>query len=1053
MKPNKVLPALLSLGLTMGLTTGTILANDGAEDGTTVGTSGMEVSKTAVLNDDGTYTIQLSAYATGETSYTHEELTKPLDIVIVVDQSSSMEPRVSQLKNAVRSFVNTISKNANENNADHKVAIAGFTGGTEERKTGLFVNGDFKQYESLVENDYKNALVSVNDSNGNVTSSITNAISNFAYSGNTYPAIGLEMANNVFENNQDQTRDSQKVVVLFTDGNPCGAGTNVFDDEYAAEAVNEAYITKNTWGAKVYTVGFYDQNIDQTKMANMMNAISSNYPDAKATQTTDKEYVKVNKYDISTKKTYYVLKNGSYVEVSYKPSGWFGGSWQDSDGNTYKPNNTTFYSYETITKWDIDLGNQAGDQYYMSTDKIDDLANIFESISQDIVTPSTSVKYGANSVLKDIIGQGFTATDKTTVTLSVNKGTADEKGNISVEENADVQDTPEFKNQNGENLVVEASQDGNTITVSGFNYSNNYIAPAHDGYRLNVSITNIIPDDTTAIYNAQTYTNDEASGIYEDETPEANSIKFPRPTTILTEKAYVVDYAKKIQLKSVDWKMLSTPDMYGSYAKSDLAAQFGKFNGLTYEPTTTVWNGFDKAYAFGKSDEKEVTGKDANKNGNLWSRVSVLPANSVYYEDTFTSDTNNGVVGIEFTGSWNTNTDGNASDSYDPETNKTHGAWSDTGVNDSDNTSTGADAAKGAAKASFKFTGTGVDIYSRTSMESGTILVKVTSEDGSTYKKRFIVDTKSFSSDEGSYYSIPTFSVSDLAYGNYTVDLTVTTAASAEGRTKYYIDGIRVYNPLGDGAAADNIGEAYAGEFNAQFTPIKSLVGGDSIVFIDEVVNEDGTSAPVLGGRNDHPSSPNHEVYLANGQSVVMNVANSKGTNPDRYYIGLKTPDGQSTQVKINGTAVTINSSMDLYYEVTPSDEGTITIQNAESNNEDGTVNFVSLTKMRTAYDSYHQSAEMYALSPLSEEAALQSYNMTIAGPTGGLGDIKTEDDFNDADVPATEENSENNMSDLTGDDVQIDNPSEDVVDSDKDNSGLSSIDRLFAGLGNLFCR
>lgn len=51
--------------------------------------TGLELNKTAKDNGDGTYTITLEAYTTGTVTVT--QTTKPLDIVLVLDQSGSME--------------------------------------------------------------------------------------------------------------------------------------------------------------------------------------------------------------------------------------------------------------------------------------------------------------------------------------------------------------------------------------------------------------------------------------------------------------------------------------------------------------------------------------------------------------------------------------------------------------------------------------------------------------------------------------------------------------------------------------------------------------------------------------------------------------------------------------------------------------------------------------------------------------------------------------------------------------------------------------------------
>ena len=52
--------------------------------------SGMVLHKTAQANPDGSYTIQLEAYATGEKLITEVTKDVPTDIVLVLDQSGSM---------------------------------------------------------------------------------------------------------------------------------------------------------------------------------------------------------------------------------------------------------------------------------------------------------------------------------------------------------------------------------------------------------------------------------------------------------------------------------------------------------------------------------------------------------------------------------------------------------------------------------------------------------------------------------------------------------------------------------------------------------------------------------------------------------------------------------------------------------------------------------------------------------------------------------------------------------------------------------------------------
>lgn len=75
----------LTLLLSLALPATTAYAEDGSSS------KGMEINKTATANKDGSYTITLEAYATG--SKVISEITKdvPTDIVLVLDQSGSMD--------------------------------------------------------------------------------------------------------------------------------------------------------------------------------------------------------------------------------------------------------------------------------------------------------------------------------------------------------------------------------------------------------------------------------------------------------------------------------------------------------------------------------------------------------------------------------------------------------------------------------------------------------------------------------------------------------------------------------------------------------------------------------------------------------------------------------------------------------------------------------------------------------------------------------------------------------------------------------------------------
>ena len=770
MKIKRAFAALLSLVMMLTMLPAPVKAADGE---TPDDSSGLITNKTATLTDDGTYTIDLEAYATGSVTTIPAKGT-PLDIVLVIDQSGSMayndrgnstsnasDRRMYKLQNAVRGFVNSISQNAEEYNADHRIAIAGYASNRNTGQsydisglgyngndhgwvnTGLYINGSFTNYganrnnnnsSQLTTQNYKDALVSVNDANGNVAVSITTAINKFKASGGTYTEYGLRMAENVFQNNPASYTDSEgqqgtrkRIVVLFTDGETNSSISDVLDSSNRL---------KSTYAADVYCVGF-GSDVD----SDFLSYVSSNY-----------------------------------LNSSYHHS-FLGGEWYN--------------------------GTYNGNKYSMTAKNSDELNEIFENISEDIQNPTADVELDANAVMKDVMGTGFTIPD-----------------NYNIEENVSIKTvngsysngTYSFTTENLSPTGVTASIEENAIEVTGFDYSENFISEGHDGAKLVVQIRGILPTEE-AVTNETVFTNDIVSGIYAADTPNIPAGTFPQPQTILTSKAYVLDYAKETALTELDqngsvtaivdtMKAVSVENnaVTGTYGNSNLTD-----GSISYAPKTTNWDGYDNIYVFGKTTNETIKAASANANGNLWSKISVIPANNVYYEDDFVTDTSSGTVGIEYTGNWETSTSGSTGGQNTETANGDIQGWETSLADDATYSDGSAHVSNtSGATATFTFTGTGVDIYSRTDMTTGTVLATLSGKDdaGTSVSKALIVDNYAQSYDDDSsgdadgYYQIPTLSFDGLAHGTYTVTIRVTTAAGS--RSTYYLDGIRVYNPIKD---------------------------------------------------------------------------------------------------------------------------------------------------------------------------------------------------------------------------------------------------------------
>ena len=304
------------------------------------------------------------------------------------------------------------------------------------------------------------------------------------------------------------------------------------------------------------------------------------------------------------------------------------------------------------------------------------------------------------------------------------------------------------------------------------------------------------------------------------------------------------------------------------------------------------------------------------------------------------------------------------------------------------------------ATATFTFTGTGVDIYSYTDMTTGIVTAKIKGESGTGSTKYLMVDNLAVS---GQYYQIPTLSFQDLDYGTYTVTLVVNNAKApvTEGesvkvdehgdivysetatRNTYYLDGIRVYNPIKNLENTDTVKNAYgANELNAVFEEVRDLMAADTAtdsvqgnVFIDLDGSGKVSDATAYDASEYGTYGPKNEVYLAPGQSITFKV---DGNGACHYYIGMKAPAGATTAA-FSDTAETnsgteIAHTTDLYYAVTPVN-GYITVKNA------GETNILSVTKVKMTGEDTTSGIMLLEMTEeeASNEVAAFSLRSTVA--------------------------------------------------------------------------
>ena len=121
--------------------------------------------------------------------------------------------------------------------------------------------------------------------NENTSQSMQNTVNRFEAAGATSADYAMEHASTVLSGNNVRENE-QKVVILFTDDEPNhGSG---FDGSVAADTVNEAYDLKEE-GTLIYTIGVFGgaDPSDTTEDFNQyMHGVSGNYRDARCTTTS-----------------------------------------------------------------------------------------------------------------------------------------------------------------------------------------------------------------------------------------------------------------------------------------------------------------------------------------------------------------------------------------------------------------------------------------------------------------------------------------------------------------------------------------------------------------------------------------------------------------------------------------------------------------------------------------------------------------------------------------------------------------------------------------------
>ena len=445
---KRLLTWVLVLVMALSLLPLNVLAVGGPE---TDGGSGMDFKKELLPNQpdgDGNYTIRMTAQAMGKEVETTK--VKPMDIVLVLDQSGSMEDkfsdgtRQSAMKKAVNSFIGEVAgKYSNE--ADHHMAIVTFS---DEAKT-------LAEW-TAVDKDGEATLISK-------ISGLTDTPS-----GATNVGAGMELAQNLMNSSKDE-EGRLKTVIVFTDGVP--TKQSAFNTGVANAAISAAKDMKDA-GVTIYTVGIFNganpnQLYGDTGFSRNSNgAVGSDWSDFSFFQIGD-----IRSYDVPAGNRF----------LNYLSS-----NFENATGVGLKAYERTFLDIG-YHGWEITENfKRTSSDYYMTAANASALNAIFKTFSDMVPTPSNDA-LNANTVITDKLSDYFTFAT----------GTVDDVKVYAIDADGNKKESTDAAN-------AKFSTNGKTVTVTNYDFSAHHTA-SNDPEKLVIEIK--VKPDTS-------YTNWGVSGEY-----------------------------------------------------------------------------------------------------------------------------------------------------------------------------------------------------------------------------------------------------------------------------------------------------------------------------------------------------------------------------------------------------------------------------------------------------------------------------------------------------------------------------------------------------------
>lgn len=476
--------------------------------------------------------------------------------------------------------------------------------------------------------------------------------------------------------------------------------------------------------------------------------------------------------------------------------------------------------------------------------------------------------------------------------------------------------------------------------------------------------------------------------------------------TFNSTQTFVVDFGLPLVIKPTD--MNSNLGGTGVTIEKVEIAKVSTYADITVDGNKNIVYKLNQMISghdnFGAKYTGNLITAEGKQNSTVEYSVTIIPATTVYYEDSFVDfyDAGSSTKKTAFTqtdasdemGVWYV--EGNANTTAEQALSKL-GDKAIYGYDPAYNSST--TFSMGSAKkvtvntngqyaqAKFTFKGTGFDVISLTNSDSGAITVEVL-KDGTTAKTKdgknafYLVNNYYGYKQEGeqwvvdptatnTLYQIPVMKVSGLDYGTYTAVITVDYAKffdkTNDNKYSFWLDAIRIYDPMGvDNGTYTKDNEGFPQYIKLHDAVKAGATEANALLFIDGAENATISEYNNFG--------PNNEVYLANGQAISFKIP--ENANIKSVQIGAKAPNGNAaTLVVNNGEPKEIATATEMYYDITEAAKngGQVTIAN-------NTGNILSLTNLKVTY-STEGSVSLALMSAEEQTSAVMMVRAMFAPP------------------------------------------------------------------------